>query len=133
MAGITKNDIIFFVEAKDQYTNPKHHQKKIAFLLSAMRCFAYELEQKAWQVVYIKLNDAHNSGNLCLEIVKAYQKFECHKAVITMPSNYQLNKDLEKLSINLDILEDNSFLASKKCFTCSSRSICNNNFICLII
>ncbi len=47
LAGITKNDIIFFVEAKDQYTNPKHHQKKIAFLLSAMRCFAYELEQQA--------------------------------------------------------------------------------------
>ena len=116
LAGISKNDIIFFVEAKDQYTNPKHHQKKIAFLLSAMRCFAYELEQQAWQVVYIKLNDAHNSGNLCLEIVKAYQKFECHKAIVAMPSNYQLKEDLEKLPINLDILEDTSFLASKKFF-----------------
>ena len=114
--GVTKNDIILFIEAKDQYTKPKHHQKKIAFLLSAMRCFAYELQQKSWQVVYVKLNDATNSGNLCLEITKAYQKFNCQKAIITMPSNYQLKEDLEKLTINLDILEDTSFLATRKFF-----------------
>ena len=55
------NDIILMCEVMAEATYVKHHKKKIAFLFSAMRHFAEELEAQGHHVRYIKLDDEHNS------------------------------------------------------------------------
>ena len=47
-------DIIFMCEVDSEATYIKHHKKKIAFLLSAMRHFAESLKQKCYKIEYIK-------------------------------------------------------------------------------
>ena len=53
------NDIILMVEVWDEATYVHHHKKKIAFLFSAMRHFAAELQDKGYSVHYTKLDDEH--------------------------------------------------------------------------
>ena len=48
------NDVILFCEAHSELTYVKHHQKKLAFLLSAQRHFANELTEQGFKVEYIK-------------------------------------------------------------------------------
>ena len=109
------NDVILFCEAREEYQNVKHHQKKIAFLISAMRHFALELEEKGFQVVYVKLEDHKNSGKIEEEIVRIYQEFQCEKSIICWPYDYRVLKKLKKIEkvANLEIKEDERFLASK--------------------
>ena len=59
---IEKGDVILMAEVMEEASYVKHHKKKIAFLFSAMRHFATELEEKGYRVKYIKLNNPHNSS-----------------------------------------------------------------------
>lgn len=56
------NDIILMCEVWDEATYVPHHQKKIAFLFSAMRHFAEKLKEKGFNVSYVKLDEEENSG-----------------------------------------------------------------------
>ena len=51
-------------ECLDEMTRVKHHKKKIAFQIAAMRHFARELEDLGTSVNYISLDDPHNTGSL---------------------------------------------------------------------
>ena len=50
-------DTVYFFELADYFTHVKHHKKKIAFLLSAMRHFAQSLRDQGVNVTYFTLND----------------------------------------------------------------------------
>lgn len=53
-----ETDVVLMVEATDECTYVRHHVKKIAYLLSAMRHFAEALRAKGIQVDYRHLTDA---------------------------------------------------------------------------
>ena len=55
-------DLVLMCEVSDQLTRVKHHIKKLAFILSAMRHFASELEANGHQVAYSKLDDETNTS-----------------------------------------------------------------------
>lgn len=111
-----EKDIILMCEAYEEYTYVKHHKKKIAFLISAMRHFADELHEKGYPLVYIKLDDPQNSGSIPKEIELICQVNQVEKVIISWPSEYRILKEFEslcqKLCIQLEILEDKRFLAS---------------------
>ena len=64
LQGLDKaRDTILLCEVIEEATYVPHHQKKIAFLFSAMRHFAEELRDKGINIRYVKLDDAKNNIN----------------------------------------------------------------------
>ena len=59
-----KSDVVLMAEVMEEATYVRHHKKKIAFLFSAMRHFARELEAAGWSVVYVSIDSKGNSGSL---------------------------------------------------------------------
>ena len=64
----SSKDIILMCEVMAEVIYVKHHKKKIAFLFSAMRHFAGELEQRGYRIEYTRLDDMDNSGSLTGEV-----------------------------------------------------------------
>jgi deoxyribodipyrimidine photolyase-related protein len=115
-----ENDVVLMCEVMDEATYVKHHQKKIAFLFSAMRHFAEELCVKGINVRYIKLDYANNTGSLVGEIKRAVADLKPKKVTITEPGEYrllQMMKSCDNLQgIPIEILSDTRFLATHKEF-----------------
>lgn len=121
LAGCDKKaDTILMVEARDEFTHVKHHQKKIAFILSAMRHFAAELQVKKYNLLYVKLDDSENTGTLPQEIKKAIQQLKPQKFVTTWPADHRiltyLNELAHEVNCDFEIREDDRFLASRRDF-----------------
>ncbi len=112
----TDHDTVLMCEVMEEVTYVKHHQKKIAFLFSAMRHFAQELETKNVRVRYVKLDDPENTGCFTGEIKRAIAVLKADKIIVTEPSEYRVLTVLqswqELLGIPVEILPDTRFLAS---------------------
>ena len=115
LSGIDrKNDVVIMSELIREFTYVKHHKKKIAFILSAMRHFAKELRDTKIKVDYTSLDTPYNTGSLKSEIQRAIQKYKPTKIIVTSPSEYRILKDIEQWQNNFDlpieIRPDNRFL-----------------------
>jgi deoxyribodipyrimidine photolyase-related protein len=114
------NDTIFMCENFDDMTNVKHHKKKIAFLLSAMRHFAEELKQKGYKVEYRKLNDKNHAGSLKGEVGRFLKNHLVKRIIITHPSEYRSFKDIQgwkkAFKIPVEIREDDRFYCTQEEF-----------------
>ena len=51
------NAVVLMMEVGDETTYVRHHKRKIALVLSAMRHFAQELRDGGWVVDYVRLDD----------------------------------------------------------------------------
>ncbi len=75
LAALTTADprkaVILMMEVADEATYVGHHQKKIAFIFSAMRHFAAELRAAGWTVDYVALDDPANTQSFDSEIARA--------------------------------------------------------------
>lgn len=75
-----KQDRVVMAEVMAEATYLRHHKKKIAFLFSAMRHFADELQSAGWRVDYVRLDDGDNPGSLdavLVQAVKAQNSTSC--------------------------------------------------------
>lgn len=112
-----KHDTILFCEVMEECTYVKHHQKKLVFLLSAMRHFAEELRHQGYHVTYVTLDDPDNTQSLAGEILRHSQLINPTQIVATWPGEYRIHQALtglqDKLTVPLTILEDDRFLASQ--------------------
>jgi deoxyribodipyrimidine photolyase-related protein len=110
------NDTVMFCEVMSEAVYVKHHQKKIAFLFSAMRHFAAELQAKGIKVRYVKLNDSKNTGSIDGEVRRAVSESKVDKLLVTEPGEYrQLQIILalqQTLAIPVQILTNTCFLAT---------------------
>jgi deoxyribodipyrimidine photolyase-related protein len=110
-------DVVLIAEVKEETTYVPHHKKKITFVLSAMRHFASELADAGWQVDYVKLDDAQNSGSLVGEIEHALEHRDVDRVLITEPGEWRLEAQFRDLQSRLDvpmrILVDDRFLCSR--------------------
>jgi len=104
LSGIDKkNDVVIMSELITEFTYVKHHKKKIAFILSAMRHFAKELSDAKIKIDYTSLDNPYNTGSLKSEIQKAIQKHQPVKIIVTSPSEYRILKDIEQWKNNFDL------------------------------
>jgi len=106
-------DLILMCEVMKECTTPKHHKKKIVFILSAMRHFANMLEDAGFNVVYVKLDDQGNSGSFKSEILRIAKKYKINNVTLTSPSEYRVLEEIKSLKnhdIALTILKDDRFL-----------------------
>ena len=115
-----KNDIILMCEVWDEATYVKHHKKKIAFLFSAMRHFAIELEDKSFTVDYIKLEDKSNTQSFKGEVQRAIKKHNIDEIIVTFPGEYRVWNDMmtwsDDFDCSVEIREDDRFLCSPEEF-----------------
>ncbi|MEL7109064.1 MAG: cryptochrome/photolyase family protein [Pseudomonadota bacterium] len=113
-------DRVLMTEVVEEATYVRHHKKKIAFLFSAMRHFAEELERANWQVEYVKLDDPENTGSFTGEVNRAVTRLKPEKLIVTEPGEWRVRAAMETwqaaLPCAVEIREDNRFIASHEEF-----------------
>lgn len=114
-------DWILMAEVKVEANYVKHHKKKIAFLFSAMRHFAQQLKKLGHQVFYRTYDDPNIKGSLFAEVANLCKEKNITNIVLTFPGEYRVLTDMQswqqQLGIEVDIREDNRFLATRKDFS----------------
>ncbi|MEM9358046.1 MAG: cryptochrome/photolyase family protein [Pseudomonadota bacterium] len=115
-----KADVVLMAEVAEEATYVRHHKKKIAFLFSAMRHFAAELEAEGWKVVYVRLDDDGNSGHLAGEVARVRAQHGLDRIVVTEPGEWRLLDEMqgwsERLDCDVEILIDDRFIATRREF-----------------
>ncbi len=113
-----KVDHILIAETLDYFTHVKHHQKKIAFLLSAMRHFAQELERLKFQLTYIDIQQQLPALKDAVE--HTLKENSITEIYFTYPADYRTLQHIQemeqKLSIPIHILPDENFLCETEEF-----------------
>lgn len=95
LSDVGADDVVMLCEVISEATYVRHHPKKIAFLFSAMRHFAAELQQKGHNIRYITLDNPKNSGSLEGEVRRALQETNTHHIIVTEPGEYRLLQDFK--------------------------------------
>ncbi|TNE51273.1 MAG: cryptochrome/photolyase family protein [Deltaproteobacteria bacterium] len=110
------NDTVLMVEVQEEATYVKHHPKKIAFLFSAMRHFAEELEEKGVTVRYIRLTDKDNTHSFRGELCRAVDELQPERVEVCEPGEYRVLEDMggweEACGVPVSILPDDRFYCS---------------------
>jgi deoxyribodipyrimidine photolyase-related protein len=113
-----KNVVVALVESKTETGYVRHHiQKVIAFFLS-MRNFTDFLENKGFEVRYIKINDDDNAGSIPDNIKQIVSDLKIQKFEYQLPDEYRLDRALKSLCNDLDIetqaVDTEHFLTERK-------------------
>jgi len=121
LVGInTDTDVVLMCEVKSEATYVKHHKKKIAFLFSAMRHFAAELEQKGIRVQYTQYDDTDNAGSFSAEVERAITNYSVDNVIITEASEYRVLQEIHgwknTLKIPVEVRPDRRFMCSHRYF-----------------
>lgn len=115
-----QTDTVFMCEVWDEATYVKHHKKKIAFIFSAMRHFAQELEADGFTLRYTKLDDEANAGSFKKEVQRALAEGDFEKIVITHPGEWRVLEDMQgwadAFGLPVEIRKDDRFLSDAEEF-----------------
>jgi deoxyribodipyrimidine photolyase-related protein len=114
------NAVILMMEVADETTYVRHHKRKIAFILSAMRHHAAALRAAGWTVDYVTLDDPDNAGSFTGEIARAVTRHVPDQIVITESGEWRVQAMLEAwetmFGIPVDIRADTRFIATHREF-----------------
>lgn len=109
-------DVVVMAEVAEEGSYVPHHPKKIALILSAMRKFAARLRTDGWTVAYSKLDDADNSQSIAGELLRRAAQNGTSEVIATRPGEFRLIAALEDCPLQVELLEDDRFIASHKEF-----------------
>ena len=109
-------DIILLCEVFDEAVYVKHHQKKIAFLFSAMRHFAASLSDAGWNVDYVRLDQDGNSHSFSGEIARAVERHAPESVIATFASEWRVLTEMRDwentLPCAVELRDDDRFYCS---------------------
>jgi deoxyribodipyrimidine photolyase-related protein len=112
--------VVLMAEVMAEATYVGHHQKKIAFLFSAMRHFAEELRGRGFAVRYVTLDAPGNSQSLRGEVEQALSEIGATGVVVTEPGEYRLLEEMRgwqaHLGVPVEIRDDDRFLITRAGF-----------------
>ena len=115
-----ESDIVLMCEVMGEVTYVRHHKKKVAFILSAMRHFADTLCEQGISVDYVTLDDPENSGNFTGEVARAVTRHDASRLIVTAPGEFRVLEDMQNwetdLGIAVEIRQDDRFLCSSEMF-----------------
>ena len=110
-------DVVLMCEVEEETAYVGHHKQKIAFILSAMRHFAEELEEDGWTVDYIRLTDEGNTGSFTGEVERAIKRHHPDRIVVTDAGEWRVQQMIDgwakDFDIDVDCLPDQRFICSK--------------------
>ncbi|WP_227591594.1 cryptochrome/photolyase family protein, partial [Klebsiella aerogenes] len=81
---------MLLVEVEAEATYVRHHKQKIAFLFSAMRHFAAELEAEGIAVDYVRLDAPGNTGSFTGELARAVARHRPERIVTVEPGEWRV-------------------------------------------
>lgn len=116
-----RDDIIVLAEVMEEARYVPHHKKKLAFLFSAMRHFAAELEARGFSVHYRRLDSEDGHESLTDVLAALVERFSPERVVLTAPGEYRVHQMMEDWRESFDcpvvIFADDRFLCSRDQFT----------------
>lgn len=116
LRDLQPGDAVVMAEVDAEATYVKHHKKKIAYLFSAMRHFAGELEERQIQVAYTRIDDPENAGSLEKELGRRLEEGDYDRLVVVEPGEYRLKKTMEgwehRLGVKTEIRRDDRFITT---------------------
>ena len=115
-----RRDVVLMAEIDEETRYVPHHRKKIAFIFSAMRHFAAELEASGWTVDYVKLRSRGNTGSFRGEVARALKRHRAESLLLTAPGEWRLTEEIaawpQALGVDVEVLADDRFLCSRADF-----------------
>ncbi len=106
--------VVLMMEVADETTYVRHHKRKIALILSAMRHFARELGDAGWQVDYIRLDDADNTGSFTGEVMRAIDRHRPDSIRIVEPGEWRVKSAIDgwagRSKLTVEVLPDDRFI-----------------------
>ena len=113
--------VVLMMEVTDETTYVRHHRRKIAYILSAMRHHAEALRAAGWTVDYVKLDDPDNTGSFTGEIARAVGRHDPARIVITESGEHRVQAMLDAwetlFGIPVEIRADKRFIATHSEFS----------------
>ncbi|MES2753686.1 MAG: cryptochrome/photolyase family protein [Pseudomonadota bacterium] len=108
--------VILMAEVADETTYVRHHRRKLAYILSAMRHHADRLRADGWRVDYLTLDDPANTGSFSGELARALERHAPTRIVVTEAGEWRVQAMLESWSERfeqpVEIRADDRFLAT---------------------
>ncbi len=115
------HDVVLIVEVRAEATYVRHHKQKIAFLFSAMRHFAAELEAEGVAVDYVRLDAPANTGSFTGELARAVARHRPGRVVVTEPGEWRVWAMMQgwrdDLPVPVEIRDDTRFLCPRRDFS----------------
>ena len=109
-----ETDTILLAEVMEEASYVPHHKKKIAFVFSAMRHFAQEMEGMGHRVRYVRLDDASNTGSLGGEVARALKETGCVRVCVTLAGEWRLTQEMQgwqaRFGVPVELLQDDRFI-----------------------
>jgi deoxyribodipyrimidine photolyase-related protein len=106
--------VLLMMEVAEETTYVRHHKRKIAYILSAMRHHAAALEAAGWRVDYVRLDDPNNSGSFTGEVARAVARDAPREIVITHSGEWRVQMAIESwetlFGIPVDVRADARFI-----------------------
>lgn len=107
--------VVLMMEVAEETAYVRHHKRKIAFILSAMRHHAMALRAAGWTVDYIGLDDPENSGSFTGEVARAVARHSVTAIRVTEPGEWRVREAMAawsaQLGLPVTILDDTRFVA----------------------
>ncbi|MFO7956893.1 MAG: cryptochrome/photolyase family protein [Candidatus Brocadiia bacterium] len=114
------HDAVWMAEVPAEAAHVRSHKARIALFLSAMRHFRDSFRAAGKRVVYRKLNDAGNRGDLAAELVHAMRELAPVRLVMVQPGEWRVHQSLretaQEFGTELDVRPDRHFLCSRQQF-----------------
>ena len=121
LQDIKQGDVVLMAEVAEEGGYVNHHQKKIAFIFSAMRHFAEELRGRDIDVIYTKFDDPENTGSLGGEVRRAIKRLASMRLILTEPGEFRLKKEFSTwesaFGLPVEMRADTRFLTSTEAFS----------------
>ncbi|UAK24002.1 cryptochrome/photolyase family protein [Sphingomonas nostoxanthinifaciens] len=117
LAGADRAEtIVLMMEVADETSYVRHHKKKLAYILSAMRHHADALRGDGWTVDYVRLDDPDNAGSFTGELARAIGRHDPDRIVVTEAGEWRVQAMLESwqtlFGVPVEIRADDRFVAS---------------------
>ena len=106
--------VVLMMEVAEEATYVRHHKRKIALILSAMRHFADELRVAGWTVDYVRLDDPANTGSFTGEVARAADRHRAQAIRIVEPGEWRVKTAIDgwskQVGVPVDVLGDDRFV-----------------------
>ena len=114
LRDVARDDaVVLMMEVAEETTYVRHHKKKIALILAAMRHFATALTADGWTVDYVRLDATGNSGSFTGEVARAVERHRPATIRVVEPGEWRVLKAIEgwetALGLPVEILPDDRF------------------------
>jgi len=112
--------IVLMMEVAEETIYVRHHRRKLAYILSAMRHHAEALRAAGWRVDYVQLDDPDSSGSFNGELARAIARHGVDRIVVTEAGEWRVQAMLEAwqtlFGLPVEIRTDTRFIASHRLF-----------------